>query len=86
MPDSTILGGIITAAAAIICQLLINKSNRNRQSIEEAIRDTKLDDKLTVIDHKLEEHNNYASRLAQMEQSILLMQQDIKYIKEAKFK
>ena len=82
--NATIIGGLITAIGAIICQILINKSNREKQKLDEAVREAKLDDKLERIEERLDEHNNYAAKIGAMEQSLLLIQQDIKYIKEGK--
>lgn len=88
-------GGLITALASIICQLLVNRDNREKRkaeeverdakrSTEEAVRDAKLDAKLQRIEERLDEHNHYASRIGEMEESLILMAQDIKYIKEGK--
>ena len=55
-----VLGGIL----GIITQLHNLRKAQEEQVKLQAIRDTKLDDKLEQIDERLTEHNNYASMFA----------------------
>lgn len=75
-----ILGGIL----GILNQLANLRKQQNEQIKAQAIRDTKLDDKLEQIDQRLTEHNNYASMFADVKESIIEMRNDIKWIKESK--
>ena len=39
---------------------------------------------MTNIEKKLDEHNQYAEKLGSLRDSMLLIQQDVQYIKEGK--
>lgn len=75
-----ILGGIL----GILNQLHNLRKTQEEQIRNQAIRDTKLDDKLEQIDERLTEHNNYASMFADVREAIVEMRNDIKWIKESK--
>ena len=75
-----VLGGIL----GIITQLHNLRKAQEEQVKLQAIRDTKIDDKLEQIDEKLESHNQYAEKFAQLTNVITEMQTDIKWIKESK--
>ena len=75
-----ILGGII----GILNQLSNLRRQQEEQIRNQAIRDTKLDDKLKVIDEKLETHNQYAEKFAALTSAITEMKTDIKWIRESK--
>lgn len=75
-----ILGGIL----GILNQLASLRKAQEEQVKAQAIRDTKLDDKLEQIDTKLTEHNSYAEKFAELTTAITEMKNDIKWIKETK--
>ena len=75
-----ILGGIL----GILNQLSNLRKAQEEQVKAQAIRDTKLDDKLEQIDQRLTEHNSYASLFAETKEAIVEMKNDIKWIKETK--
>ena len=75
-----VLGGIL----GIITQLHNLRKAQEEQVKLQAIRDTKLDDKLEQIDERLTEHNNYAKLFSELKDTITEMKTDIKWIKESK--
>lgn len=75
-----ILGGIL----GILNQLSNLRRQQEEQIRNQAIRDTKLDDKLKVIDEKLETHNQYAEKFAAMSSAITEIQTDIKWLRGQK--
>ena len=75
-----ILGGIL----GILNQLSNLRKQQEEQIRNQAIRDTKLDDKLKVIDEKLETHNQYAEKFAAMSSAITEIQTDIKWLRGQK--
>lgn len=84
--NDAIIVAVISACATIIAQWLINAQNQKVMSIAQAVRDKDIDDRLKVIEEKLESHNNY-SRLFQEYASknnevIVAIQKDIEYLKE----
>lgn len=82
--SESIWAALIVAAGSIIVQLLINRSNRAKEHEEQAVYRAKLEGELKNIGKKLDEHNQYAEKIGAIRDSMLLMQQDIKYIKEGK--
>lgn len=75
-----VLGGIL----GILNQLSSLRKAQEEQVKAQAIRDTKIDDKLKEIDEKLETHNQYAQKFAELTNAITEMKTDIKWIKESK--
>lgn len=80
----SVIIGILGGLLGILNQLTNLRKQQNEQIKAQAIRDTKLDDKLEQIDQRLTEHNNYASMFADVKESIIEMRNDIKWIKESK--
>ena len=75
-----ILGGIL----GILNQLSNLRKGQEDNIKAQAVRDQKLDDKLERIDERLEAHNEYAEKFANLSSTIIEMQTDIKWIKERK--
>ncbi len=84
-----IITALIVAVTSIVCQILINRNNRKKQTreemekeklraVEEAVRTTRLEDRLKSIEHKLDIHNGYAEKLSEIAKSIAVMENDIK--------
>ena len=87
--SESIITAIIMAFASVVCQLLINKSNREKRvkedaekekkrAVGEARKDEKLENRLASIEKKLESHNNYAERLGGIQMDIAVIKNDIK--------
>lgn len=86
MMSDAIIAALISACATVLAQLAINAQNKKEMSITQAVRNKDIDDRLKVIEEKLESHNNY-SRLFQEYASennkvIVAIQKDIEYLKE----
>ena len=75
-----ILGGIL----GILNQLSSLRKAQEEQVKAQAIRDTKIDDKLADIEEKLDVHNGYAKMFADLSQTITEMKTDITWIKESR--
>lgn len=63
--------GIITAIGVLIANVQLNKNTT-----------ATLDLRLTNVETKLDEHNEYAVKLTSIEKSIVAIQKDIEYIKQ----
>lgn len=79
-----IIVAIITASASVICQLVLARNQAKQNDIKQAVRDREFEDRLKVIEHKLDEHNGYAEKLSDIAISIVQLQKDVEYIKGGK--
>ena len=82
--NDAIIVAVISAVATIATQLLINAQNKKEMSIAQAVRDKGFEDRLQVIEEKLESHNSYAEKFASVSNSIVAMQKDIEYLRKEK--
>ncbi len=76
--------GMIGGLLSIINQLSSLRKQQADAAKAQAIRDTKLDEKLMTIQARLTEHNSYAEKFASLTNTIVEMRTDIKWIKEQK--
>ena len=79
-----VLIALITGLCAVVGQWLISRSQNAKRREEEVAREVRLEDRLKSVEKKLDEHNQYAEKLGSLRDSMLLIQQDVKYIKEGK--
>ena len=89
MISDAVFTALIVAASSIICQVLINKGNRKKQTeedaekakaraVEDAKREAHLEDRLKSIESKLDVHNGYAEKLGDIQTDIAVIKNDIK--------
>lgn len=83
--DNTVAAAIITGIVMVIVQLIIMHTTVNKNKLERELWQQKIEDELKIVNKRLEEHNNYASHLAEIAQSMRLIEQDNKYIKDGLF-
>lgn len=81
MTESVIVA-IITAVGAVLGQWIISSQAKRKTSIEEAKREQRLNDRLEVIEHKIDEHNGYAQKFGEVTTDIAVIRTEIKGIKE----
>lgn len=77
MSDAVIVA-LITGLCAVVGQWLISRQQNAQRKVEEAVRDAQLEDRLRSVEKKLDEHNGYASRLAEIGTDIAVIKNDIK--------
>ena len=86
MMSDAIIVALISACATVLAQLAINAQNKKEMSITQAVRDKDIDDRLKVIEEKLESHNSYSKLFseytAKNNEVIVAIQKDIEYLKE----
>lgn len=75
-----ILGGIL----GILNQLTNLRKQQEEVLKKQAVRDKDVEDRLGRIEERLDSHNSYASKFAQLTEAIVEMKTDIKWIKEQK--
>ena len=74
--------GILTGLLGILREINNMRKAQEEAVRAQAVRDTKLDDKLEQIEARLTEHNNYASLFADVKGDIREMKNDLKWLKE----
>ena len=76
--SEAVMIAIITGACAVIGQLLISRSQTAKRKVDDAVRDARLDDRLAGVEKRLDEHNRYAARFAEISTDIAVIKNDIK--------
>lgn len=93
--QATVIAALISAAVAVVIGILNNRSQRKRFADEirerdierakaDAVRDAKLEMWMTQVDKKLDTHNGYAERFAEIGEDIAVIKNDIKTLYKAK--
>ena len=77
-----IIVAIIAAGASVIGNLIVSANARKKEAIERAKRDQYLDDNLKSINRKLDEHNGYAARFADVSADIRVLRTEVEHLKE----
>ena len=73
-----VLVALITGLCAVVGQWLISHNQNEKRKVEDAVRDARLEDRLKSVEKKLDEHNGYASRFAEIGTDIAVIKNDIK--------
>lgn len=79
--SDVVLAALIGAAASIIINLITLAGQNRKRALDEAIRDTNLENRLRNIERKLETHNSYAEKLEGIKKDMGEIQTDIAVIK-----
>ena len=90
--NDTIITALIMAFGSIICQILINKNNREKRVKEdhekevaraarEAEKETRLEDRLSTIEKKLDQHNGYGQKFETVAAKFTEIASDLSSIK-----
>ena len=78
----SVLIGVIGGILGILNQISTMRKQQEEIIRQQTIRDKDTEDRLTRIEARLTEHNNYAKLFSEAKESIVAMQTDIKWIKE----
>ena len=79
MSDAVIVG-IITAVAAVVCQVIISMSGRSAAQRERAESNRLIVYRLEQLETKVDKHNNVIERVYELEKSSNVTQEQIKVI------
>ena len=71
MITETIIVALITSVFTFAGVLVANWSTRKKTDVEQAHRDQRIQDKITELTKKVEEHNGMLDRVANIEKSIV---------------
>lgn len=74
---------LIAGVCSIFGQWLITRKNKKDSDVKRAVREQKIDDRLNVIEAKLDTHNGYAEKFGEIQQDIAVIKTEIKNLKEA---
>ena len=80
---SEIIVGLITALAAVICQVIISLSGRSAAQRERQESNQIIVYRLEQLEKKMTLHNNVIERVYALERDTAVMQEKIKDIEEA---
>ena len=91
--SESIITALIVAVTSIICQVLVNRSNRKKRAGEEdekdkkrainaALKDQQFENRLARIEEKLDIHNGYASLLNEVQTDIAVIKNEIYNLKK----
>lgn len=72
--NPTVLAALIGSVTSVIICLISNWQQNKKRAVEEAVKEAKLEARLSSIEHKLDTHNGYAEKIG-------TIQTDIAYIK-----
>ena len=61
---------LVTGACSVIGQYLISSKKSREDDIKDAQREQRQNDRMEVIEQKLDEHNGYAKRFEQIEKDV----------------
>ena len=75
---------LVTGICGVIGNWLISRSQNEKRKIEDAVRDARQEDRLSSIEKKLDVHNGYAERFAEIGTDIAVIKNDIKTLYKQK--
>lgn len=81
--SEAIIIAIIAAIGSVLGQWLISRKQSQDRAIAEAERETRLDMRLQGVEKRLDEHNNYASKIGSIQTDIAVIKNEIKNLKES---
>lgn len=80
--SESVLVAIITGVCAVVGNWLIYRKGRNEDRIERAKLDQKTADRLSAIEHKIDIHNGYAEKLAEITADIRVIRTEIEHLQK----
>lgn len=81
--SEAIIIAIIAALGSVFGQWLISRKQSQDRAVAEAERETRLDMRLQGVEKRLDEHNNYASKIGSIQTDIAVIKNEIKNLKES---
>lgn len=76
--SEVVIAALIGAVASIIVNLISYANQSKKRAVEEARRETHLEDRLSSIESKLDTHNRYAEKIGTLQTDIAVIKNDIK--------
>lgn len=82
--SEAVLIAVITGVFAVIGQWLISRNANEKRKVDDAVRDARLDDRLAGVEKRLDEHNGYAKKFAEISTDIAVIKNDIETLYKEK--
>lgn len=76
MSDIVIVA-LITGLFSVFGQWLIARGQSKQKKADDAVREARIEDRLTSVETKLDIHNGYAERFAEIGQDVAVIKNDI---------
>lgn len=76
--SETIIVAIITGACAVFGQWLIGRQQTAKRKTDDAVRDARLEDRISALERKIDIHNGYAEKFSEIGTDIAVIKNDIK--------
>ena len=83
MITEAVLCAIIAAAASIFGSWLASQKQAKEREIKDADREARLDERLKGVEKRLDQHNNYAEKIGDIQRDIGILATEIKNLKGA---
>lgn len=80
--SDVVIAALIGAVASIIVNLITANNQRKKRAVEEAVKDERLENRLSSIEHKLDIHNGYAEKLGDISTDIAVIKVQITNLHE----
>lgn len=78
MEYQSIIVAIITGACAVLGQWLIARENKRKSDMERAVRDAHVEEQLSRLETKVDEHNGYAKKFEEVAIAIAELRTELK--------
>lgn len=80
--SEVVIAALIGAGASIIVNLIALARQHRIQSIADAVKETRLEDRLQSIEGKLDTHNGYAEKITEIQRDVAVIKADIKNLEK----
>ena len=80
--SEVVIAALIGAGASIIVNLIALARQHRIQSIADAVKETRLEDRLQSIEGKLDTHNGYAEKITELQRDVAVIKADIKNLEK----
>ena len=81
--SDAIIVAIIAGLCSVVGQWLISHQQSEKRKVEDAVRDARQEDRLSIIENQLRIHNSYAERFSEIQTDIAVIKNEIKNLKGA---
>lgn len=69
--DNSIIVAIITGAFATVGVMITNTASNKKNSVDQAIRDTRIEDQIKQLSARVDAHNGLADKITNIEKAII---------------